>query len=215
MSSVMAIQKEMIIQVALQLLQEQGLEGVTLRKVMKVLNVQAPAIYWRFKEKRELLEAMAETILQEEFHDLMPYQSGSTSWQSWIVTLFHRLRTIMLAYKDGARIITGARPLRAPTLGMLSEYALRALETEGFALPDAATLVFTMMHYTFGHVIEEQSAPDARDREEAASQNFREAYPTISRLLTLSSPSPEAIYDAGLQMIIRGFSSTENENVNR
>lgn len=207
MSSTMAMQKETIIKAALQLLQEQGIEGVTLRKLMKPLNVGAPAIYWRFKEKRELLEAMAEAILQEQFADFAPYQKGETTWQNWLVATLNRLRYAMLAYPDGARVVAGARPHKTPTLGSITEYALRALEEEGINLQMAATVVYTALHYTFGHVIEEQESPDLEAKREVALNDFHKTYPAISRLLALPQTEaslPEAVYNAGLNLIIKG-----------
>ncbi|MBY6270109.1 TetR family transcriptional regulator, partial [Parageobacillus thermoglucosidasius] len=51
----MALRKEQIIEEALQLLNESGLEGVTLRKLAKRLGVQAPALYWHFNNKAALV----------------------------------------------------------------------------------------------------------------------------------------------------------------
>lgn len=44
-----------------------GIEGVTLRKLVKRLNVYAPALYWHFKNKGALANEMAEAILRMEF----------------------------------------------------------------------------------------------------------------------------------------------------
>src|SRR5690625_6711762 len=76
----MALKKEKIIQEALQLLNESGLEGVTLRKLASRLNVQAPALYWHFKNKKTLVNEMAEAILQTEFYDITERRADE-SWQ--------------------------------------------------------------------------------------------------------------------------------------
>ena len=44
---------------ALRLLNEVGLEGLTLRAIARELNVKAPALYWHFKDKQALLDEMA------------------------------------------------------------------------------------------------------------------------------------------------------------
>lgn len=47
---------------ALELLDETGLDGLTMRKVASALNVQAPALYWHVKNKQELLDVMARAV---------------------------------------------------------------------------------------------------------------------------------------------------------
>ena len=57
------LSKEKIIQTAFQLLEEtQQLETLSMRHIASALNVKAPALYWYFKNKQMLLQAMAETM---------------------------------------------------------------------------------------------------------------------------------------------------------
>ena len=44
---------------ALKLLNEVGLDGLTLRAIARELDVKAPALYWHFKDKQALLDEMA------------------------------------------------------------------------------------------------------------------------------------------------------------
>lgn len=53
------IDRRQVVDTALRLLNEVGLDGLTLRRIAKELNVQAPALYWHFKNKQELLDEMA------------------------------------------------------------------------------------------------------------------------------------------------------------
>ena len=59
MSSVMKIHREQIIETAMLLLDRDGLEGVTLRRVAAELDVHVGAIYWHVHNKQELLDEMA------------------------------------------------------------------------------------------------------------------------------------------------------------
>jgi TetR/AcrR family tetracycline transcriptional repressor len=201
----MALDPETIVREALELLKAEGAGGVTFRKLTARLGVQAPAIYWRFKSKQELQEAMAEAILAEKLRDLAPHQ-GDGPWQDWFAGLLRKLRVAMLAYPDGARVVTGARPMSAPTLGTLAEYALRAAEEAGHRLPDAAAMVFTAIHFTFGRVIEEQDSTGASTMDEQAATAFAASYPTIARVLTSARQEGHTAaqaFDAGLSLILR------------
>src|SRR5690625_1732070 len=103
----MALNKEQIIQEALTLLNESGFEGVTLRKLASRLDVQAPALYWHFKNKKTLVNEMAEAILQMEFHDLTG-RKNDERWQDWLLDIFNRLRKALLSHTDGGRVVAGA-----------------------------------------------------------------------------------------------------------
>jgi len=192
---------------ALILLRREGLEGVTFRKLISRLKVKAPAIYWRFRDKQDLLEAMAESILQEFFADWTPMQPGESSWQVWLAHTMNRLRQAMLGYPDGGRVIAGARPHQTPTLARIAECSLRALEDSGVPLATAAGIVFTAVHYTFGHVIEEQSSPSLDVLAGPAAASVVSEFPTIARLIQSSRDrghTPQAIYELGISLIIRG-----------
>ena len=57
------LSKDTIIAAAFSLLEKSPtLEQLSMRKVAKQLGVQAPAIYWYFKNKQALLQSMAEAI---------------------------------------------------------------------------------------------------------------------------------------------------------
>src|SRR5690625_6219234 len=88
----MALKKENIIREALNLLDESGLEGVTLRKLAKRLEIQAPALYWHFKNKKTLVNEMAEAILQEEFH-VVTARKDNEPWQDWLIDMLDRKST--------------------------------------------------------------------------------------------------------------------------
>ncbi|SBT51526.1 TetR family transcriptional regulator [Micromonospora auratinigra] len=197
----MALDESTIVRAALDLLRTDGLDGVTVRRLGDRLGVKAPAIYWRFPGKRELLEAMAEEILRARLGELAPYD-GRGPWRDWLTDLLLRLREALLAYPDGARIVTGARPLATPTLGRVSEYALRALADVGLDLTTAGTIVYTALHFTFGHLIEEQSSPVPQELDPATLATFAERHPTVARLVATGYDRVD-VYRAGLALILR------------
>jgi TetR/AcrR family transcriptional regulator, tetracycline repressor protein len=168
--------------------------------------VKAPSIYWRFADKQALLDAMAEAMIAEHVGEPAP-PPLEHSWRPWLFDNLHKLRTAMLAYPDGARVVAGARPTGTPTLAALTEPSLRALEDRGFELAEAAALVFTAFHYAFGHVIEEQDSTGAATMDEPTKAAFVEAYPTIARAMAYAQEhrlSGEDVFDAGLALILGG-----------
>src|SRR5699024_3627905 len=151
---IMALKKEKIIQEALQLLNESGLEGVTLRKLASRLNVQAPALYWHFKNKKTLVNEMAEAILQTEFFDITERRADE-SWQDCLIQLFIYLRKALLSHTYGGRVV--ARAHLSLTMANISETAISTLVDAEVTLRQSRLIVLTATRFTFGHVIEEQT----------------------------------------------------------
>src|SRR5580658_6537939 len=104
----MKINRDMVTRAGLKLLNEDGLEQLTLRRLGIELGVQAATIYWHFKSKEELLDEMATTVLVEGAGNLLPKRK-SGDWKVWASTFGHGLRTTLMAYRDGGRMVSGTR----------------------------------------------------------------------------------------------------------
>jgi len=70
-----------IARTALGLLNEVGLDGLTMRLLAKELGVQAAALYWHLKNKQELLDAMA-AIMFRELNDGLEAPRKGTDWRT-------------------------------------------------------------------------------------------------------------------------------------
>ena len=170
--------RQRIIAAALELLNEEGLNELTLRKLAAKVNLKAPALYWYFKNKDELVDHMAEAILAREFAELTP-RTDDEPWQEWLVATCKQLRQAMLRYRDGARIVAGAHLWPAVTLARLLETTSASLMSAGMSHEDVELIAGTAIHFTFGRVIEEQSSPS---REELRTMNIDDIALTYPRL---------------------------------
>src|SRR5580658_4237715 len=95
--SSMALDRPIILHHAFELLNEAGLEGLTLRRLAGRLNVKAPAIYWHFKDKRDLLDEMATQVLRESMEESASLDKLS-DWREWAAASYVGLRKILLRY---------------------------------------------------------------------------------------------------------------------
>jgi len=154
--------QQRIINAALDLLDQEGLNDLSLRKLAALLDMQAPALYWHFKNKGVLIDYMAEAILQTEFQDVRA-RSDDEPWQDWLVDVCQRLRRAMHSRRDGARIVAGAHLFPAITLMRIFETTQESLISAGLNPHKADLLATTTVHFTFGRVIEEQSSPSPEE----------------------------------------------------
>ena len=149
-----ALDRPTLVTAALKLLDEVGLDGLTLRRLATSLNVQAPAIYWHFKHKQDLLDEMASTALATGVRQIR--LNPAMKWDKWAMAYGRGVRQILLLHRDGAKMISGTR-LTDTTLYERMEQSLRVLVKAGFSHPSAVTALSTIYCYVVGFVIEEQA----------------------------------------------------------
>jgi AcrR family transcriptional regulator len=200
----MTLQRSQIVATALLLLNQEGLEGVTVRKVATQLNVHVGGLYWHVKNKQDLLDEMANTILSEEFATLQPPAPGQ-AWADWLVEIAQRLRKAMLAYREGGRVVAGAHLHRAVTLAQLFVTIMGALRAEGLQADEARWLCVTVVSYTFGFVIEEQAGPTAETIAQLrATGPYHPFLTTVLEDVSVSNRDRQTDFMMGLHYIIVG-----------
>ena len=98
----MRLRRERVVDVAIALLDADGLDALTMRKLATRLGVQAGALYWHFAGKQALLDAMADRFLEDFAADL-----PAGSWDEQLAAAGWRLRQVLLSHRDGARVMAG------------------------------------------------------------------------------------------------------------
>jgi TetR/AcrR family transcriptional regulator, tetracycline repressor protein len=173
----LALDRQRIVAEAVALLDAEGLDGVTTRKLAARLGVQSPTLYWHLPNKAALVTAIADAILDQEFGDMSPPESDQ-HWQDWLSGLAERLRRALLAHPDGARVISASQ--LSVTMAAISELAMSTLVGRGIPLRQARVIVLTVERFTVGHVLEEQAPrPDAEALKGFDMATFAEQHPTV------------------------------------
>jgi TetR/AcrR family transcriptional regulator, tetracycline repressor protein len=205
----MKINREMVTQAGLKLLNEIGLEQLTLRRLGVELNVQAATIYWHFKSKEELLDEMATTVLAEGAPNLLP-RRPSSDWKVWASTYGEGLRKTLMAYRDGARMLSGTRLTTTEPLKTTEIIGAR-LVSSGFSLRMAVVLLSTVYNYTLSFVMEEQAVfPAPGERSPLYSIEARNArldpktFPFHRQASSILFDRYDRRYKEGLELILKG-----------
>ncbi|GAA1397180.1 TetR/AcrR family transcriptional regulator [Kitasatospora putterlickiae] len=147
------LDRAQVVDTALRLLDETGLDGLTLRRIAAELDVKAPALYWHFANKQALLDEMATEMLRRMSAGPLTVPD---SWQEAVTGTCRTLRTSLLGYRDGAKVFSGTRLTDSGHTG--GQHALLAVfQRAGFELGDAVLAFTTAYAFTIGFVIEEQA----------------------------------------------------------
>jgi len=175
------ITRDAIVTAAFAVLDDAGLDGLTVRAVADRLDVKAPALYWHVHDKQELLDEMG-TRVWAQVADATSAQPQDT-WRDALARYARVARRALLEHRDGARVFSGTY-LTDPGVLQRQESGLAWMERQGFTVDATVDAYGIVTSFVIGHCIEEQAraqAPDdryalaARDRRVDASRHPRVA----------------------------------------
>jgi TetR/AcrR family tetracycline transcriptional repressor len=201
-----------VVERALVLSDSGGLGIVTIRRLAGDLGVTPMALYWHFRNKDELLDAMMDRI----FSEVDPTLDESATW-------LEQFRELMDSLAGVLRVHPGTAPLFATRTNSsesslrLTEAALDTLRRGGFSPTEATQVsrhalstVVNLVTGEPGFIAPEDSGElsDARRR----ARVFLEALPPdrYPRLVEAAAPlsareDPEAYYEFGLDLLLAGI----------
>jgi len=190
-----------IVSAAIEVLDEHGLDGLSLRAIAARLGVRQPALYHHVDSKADLLAAVAEEVLDRWHTDRVPV--ADERWQDFLARNAWSLRRAMLSVRDGARLIASAGPRSPRTENAIAQIGL--LERSGFTGADAVLAFIAVSRYTIGAALEQQTARDGTDIVIPAEPRD-EAVAHLARLASeVAALGPEHEFEVGLTALIRGL----------
>jgi TetR/AcrR family tetracycline transcriptional repressor len=196
-----------MIETALRLLDEVGLDGLTVRRLAAELGVQSPSLYWHIRTKQELLDGMADAIIQAG--GMGPPRDGE-SWQDWLTRRARAYRQAVLAHRDGARLVTTAQWL-SPTTIETFDQELTAMVDRGFTPALALHTIAALSRYVTGFVLQEQTQrqedPATPTDQLAALAELLDGGTSATLLTAIrdgGSPLGEPAFEHGLRTFIDG-----------
>jgi TetR/AcrR family tetracycline transcriptional repressor len=203
----------MVARAALHVVDEVGLDALTMRRLAAHLDIQNPSLYWHFTNKQELLNCMAELMLADAFAELHALRQGQ-DWADWLAGFARLFRKMMFGHRDGARILAEADMSLTRFLEGL-ELALEVLQDAGFDATEAAVAVVTVIHFVLGHAFQAQADPLFQHAESDNSRHTPEfpidgeRFPRVAAFLhsidVLSPATADAQFEEGLSLILDGL----------
>ena len=196
------LHRDDVLRAALDLLNEVGIDALSTRKLAERLGVQSPTLYWHFKSKGALLDAMSAAIMQERRARFEP--ESHAHWRDWVMADGRSFRRALLAYRDGARLHAGTRPGKAQHESIESRFGL--LCAAGFDPGSATLLLISVGRFVVGWVLEEQSAqqPDAPPSAKAAEPDAAR-YPRLAAgwAATVGADA-DIVFERALRLLVDG-----------
>ena len=149
------ITRSMVLATALELLDRDGADGLTMRRLARALGRDPMTLYRHAPNKAALLDGVAETVLAQ-----LKVDTTDRDWAAQLRAVARSYRTLALAHPHVVPLLV-TRPLATP-LGLRPQGTLRPLEDvltlltrAGFSGPDALHIYRALFGFLHGHVLNE------------------------------------------------------------
>ncbi|MFC1403000.1 MULTISPECIES: TetR/AcrR family transcriptional regulator C-terminal domain-containing protein [Streptacidiphilus] len=202
------LSREAIARAALEVVDESGADGLTMRALADRLGVKAASLYNHVTGKDELLDALSELVNQEI--DLTPLQAGGTGdgagdgvgadWRDGLAAYARGYRAVFLNHPNTIALLARRR---VEAEGQLRGYdtLLAALVRAGLTPADAAEAAAALDYLVLGSALETFTAGFTR-----APGDYRPHYPALAASLEAASTrggGPSGLDDRGFELALR------------
>jgi TetR/AcrR family tetracycline transcriptional repressor len=194
------------------LLDEVGLDELTMRRLAERLGVKAASLYRHVRSKEELLALLGDEITSE-----IPLPRPTGTWQQRLTEAGVNVRRGLLRHRDAARVLASTPPAGPRRLRHV-EAVLRILRDAGLNDHDAARAAYHVNNFVTEFAADEArfasfaSQPGMSRRKVLAEvrRQFKslplDEFPTVVALAdALTEDAQDALFKFGIDMHLRGI----------
>ncbi|MFF1874127.1 TetR/AcrR family transcriptional regulator [Kitasatospora herbaricolor] len=193
------LSREIIARSALQVVDEHGPDGLTMRALAERLGVKAASLYNHMAGKDELLDALADLVNAEI--DLTPLAGLTTAdWRPGLAAYVRGYRAVFLRHPHTIALLARRR-VEAERQLLGYDTLLAGLGRIGLAPADAAEAAAAIDYLVLGSALETFTAGFTRDPAE-----YRPRHPALAEALEASAlrgGGPGGLDDRGFELALR------------
>src|SRR4051812_2908571 len=176
---------EQIVRAALEMIDRDGVDGLSMRKLGAALGVEGMALYRHVGNKQQLLDAVIEVLLEE----LEVPPRGSSTWIDAWYAIARSYRHIARRHPGAFRLLA-LSPLTTARRYERAQAPLTILRAAGFSETSAQHAFATLLSYADGYMLRELADDEGELSHEQADASFEFGIRTIltglDHMLTVS-----------------------------
>ncbi|MEZ5668092.1 MAG: TetR/AcrR family transcriptional regulator C-terminal domain-containing protein [Alphaproteobacteria bacterium] len=197
------LDRDRIAAAALRLIDAEGLDGLSTRKLGRALGVEAMSLYHHFASKGDLLDAVAERLLSDV---AVPAWRPGADWVDWIRQLARSYRAVALRHPNAFLLLAGRR-FNTDAAFRFLETHLGVLADAGFDPPSAARVFRTVGYFLNGAGLADvatlTAAADRSAPPRMETLAHTEDFPHVRRAAPhLARPALDGIFEFGLETLL-------------
>ena len=210
-----AFSREVVVDAALRILDAEGLDAVTMRRVALDLDTGPASLYAHVRDKKDLYAALVDRVISE----IPVPEPDPEHWQEQLKEVLRQTRVVYGRHRDIARAALGVVPIGDAALPSV-ERLLGIVLAGGVSHQVAAWALDITNLYVTATAFEESLEDFAFDPDQddphhhAELETFMrnlpaETYPNlVAMAVPLTTGDRDERFEFGVDMIIRGIAST-------
>jgi AcrR family transcriptional regulator len=200
--------RERVIEAALRVMDDEGLEAVTMRRIAREVGVEAMSLYHHVEDKEDLLDGICERVMAgfrfpEATSDWAENcRRGARAWRQ-LLKEHPNVMSLFAQQRGPVRSIDSMRPM---------EYALRLLRESGISDRDTAQAFHAFGGYIQGFVMMELGSIAGGSDEGQVKRQAELVAALPDEFPTLRAVLPQFVecgadeqFEFGLDLLIRGL----------
>jgi AcrR family transcriptional regulator len=198
------LSRDKIVVAALALVDKIGVDAITMRRLADAVGVTPMALYNHFSSKRDLLSAIAQSVI-----GATEFDGGKADWREQVRHCFEVLRRLCLQHPGLPRLLEfeGAAPA---SVFVPMEVTLRALHEAGLNDVDSARTYFLLTGFTLAQAAyQTRPVPDLEPSETTRTERIKGCGYTATEHLDLPATWDfDASFAYGISLILNGVEAT-------
>lgn len=198
------ISREATIETALRIIDDEGLDALSLPRLAREMNVRAPSLYHHFSDKGAILAAVSQAVVAAT---VMPRKKKDGDWAGWFTQLTLNFRAAVLKHRNAAPILLQYMPREMMT-DMYEDAASYLAECDVPAHLHVQILD-GLEKLAIGATLAEAMRPASRGRlgyEHADA----EAHPVLSAAVKANKLSPREVFEHTVRCYLLGMAHFGN-----
>ena len=198
-----ALSRAAIIRSSLSIIDRDGLEALTMRRLGRELHVDPMAIYYYLPSKSALFDGIVEAVYDEADLDSV---SPEDPWPEQLAAAMRSFRTALRRHPNAIPAV-GTRPANTPRMIELTEAGVALLAAAGVPTPAAIDALTCLTVFTIGHALAEVGQPVGGDTNDGKTDSGARPEIPSESVLAGYEYSPDAQYELGLGAMLDGLSA--------
>ncbi|MFI9252199.1 TetR/AcrR family transcriptional regulator [Streptomyces sp. NPDC053069] len=210
---------EQIVRTAVELLDDEGLEGLNMRSLGKRLGAAATAVYWHVKNKDDLVLLAADRV----WHEVELPALDAADWRGVATAMADRLHAMLVRHPWLVQAI-GSHLLYGTGKARYDDHLLGVFETAGFPAQEADRAAGALVTYVLGNALGASAVTSLTRKVRRAGGDAEEQFKeTLARAAQVAQPfprlrarldtaaatghgdAPDGTYAAGLRALLEGL----------
>jgi AcrR family transcriptional regulator len=195
------LSRDRIAEAALDLIDQEGLSGLSMRKLGAQLGVEAMSLYHYVRNKDDLLDAVLDRLYREI--DLPAVEDED--WERTIRAGVHSFRDVLLRHPAALELFA-VRPARSPESFSVLFWAYGRFRAFGLDLADANAALHFVVSFVMGHVWSQHGTLASLAATDDSADIGFELSDEEARFLEHCRDVPaDTLFETGLDTVVAGL----------